>query len=191
MKSNLEEIPSLVGFVKKLNEQSHKSALSLKLICINPCNPTMLMERGQALYDKEVIDYDEIIGALKQTGGLERIKNDGDLGDNPNCEYFLTDSSVLVGVLAMPSWDYRCAGEKCRKLRITPFGETKACLQDELIPLAKRSLAEQVSTIKQIMKAKEESDRQGLVRHHYSPQIGEVRFGKVAEPVPMSRFKRI
>ncbi len=190
MRRNLIDIPELLEYCEVIHRHRH-GKIALKLIAISPNNPAMLTIGGQRMYAAEHVKEDEILELVRQAGHIERVESGNVKGDNPNCEYYITRSGLKVGVLAMPSWGFRCAGSNCRKLRVTPFGEAKACLEDGPVTLLGRSAIEQAAIFRSLMRVKEKEDEDQKKRMHYSAELGAVRFGHLGRPVPRSVFDQI
>ena len=187
MKDTLDEIPDFVQFAQKLD--NHK--LIIKLICFNPNNPAQLDEQGKEVYKDNNVSFDSIYEKLQEVDEVESLENI-DFGDNPNCDYFrLIKSNVVIGIIAEPSWNYRCGMSECKKLRITPFGEVANCIQDELTNIVDMSVEEKAEFFKQKMAQKEEDDFSGKFRIHFRPQLGEMRFGKISAPQKLEEFERV
>lgn len=188
MQKTLDEIPELIDFVKKLD--NHK--LMLKLICFNPNNPAQLADEGKEVYKDNNVSFDSLYEKLQEVDEVESLENI-EFGDNPNCEYFrLIKSNVVIGIIAEPSWNYRCGMSECKKLRITPFGEVANCIQDELTYVGDMDVEKRAEFFKQKMAQKELDDFSGKFRIHYRPQLGEMRFGKVSsKPQKLEEFERV
>ena len=187
MEKTLDELPEMIEFVKSLKNDK----VILKLICFNPNNPAQLDKKGEELYGNSNVSFKRIYDRLLKIDELEYLENI-EFGDNPNCEYYkLKNLSVIIGIIAEPSWNYKWGGAECRKLRITPFGEVANCIQDNLQSIADLSLEEQTGVILEKMKRKEIDDFSGIYRKHYRPQLGEMRFGKVSEPKELEDFERL
>lgn len=187
MGETLKELPEMINYVKFLGTDK----VILKLICFNPNNPAQLEQKGEELYGNSNVSFKRIYDELLKSDELEYIDNI-DFGDNPNCEYYkLKNLGVIVGIIAEPSWNYRCGGAECRKLRITPFGEVANCIQDNLQNIADFSVEEQTGIFLEKMKRKEIDDFSGIYRRHYRPQLGEMRFGKISEPKELEEFERL
>lgn len=187
MEETLNELPDFVNFAKELNNDK----LILKLICFNPNNPAQLDEKGAEVYKDNNVSFDKIYQKLETIDELEYMENI-EFGDNPNCEYYkLKNSNVTIGIIAEPSWNYKCGGSECKKLRITPFGEVANCIQDELLYIGDMDKEERAEVFRAKMKQKEKDDFSGKYRLHYRPQLGEMRFGKVSEPQKLEKFEAV
>ncbi len=187
MERTLEELPNFIKFVK---EQKNEK-LILKLICFNPNNPAQLEKEGEKLYEENNVSFDKIYKALQNIDELQHLEN-LDYGDNPNCEYYkLINNNVIVGIIAEPSWNYKCGGSECKKLRITPFGEVANCIQDELLNIVDMSIDERAKIFREKMEQKEKDDFSGKYRMHYRPQLGEMRFGKISDPKKIENFEKL
>jgi cyclic pyranopterin phosphate synthase len=182
----VDQVEAFANYARSINSEGRRGRLALKFICIFPNNPAMFSARGEELTNgARRVTIADVLNRLSSLGTINPIERSRVVGDNPNCEYFLLDDDLLVGVLDMMSWGYRCGGEECRKLRVTPFGEAAACIQDELVSLRTGA----TDKIRRLMRQKEDNDIYSAERRHYRPQIGEVRFGRVSEPVPFSHFE--
>ncbi len=187
MKKTLDEIPKLINFAKNLDNNK----LIIKLICFNPNNPAQLDDEGKEVYKDNNVSFDSIFEKLKEIDDIESLENI-EFGDNPNCEYFrLIKTNVIIGIIAEPSWNYRCGMSECKKLRITPFGEVANCIQDKLTYIVDMDVEERAEFFKQKMAQKEADDFSGKFRIHYRPQLGEMRFGKVSEPQRLEEFEKV
>ena len=187
MKDTLKEIPELINLAKKIDNNK----LIIKLICFNPNNPAQLEDDGKEVYENNNVSFDNIFEKLKEIDEVESLENI-EFGDNPNCEYFkLKNASVIVGIIAEPSWNYRCGMSECKKLRITPFGEVANCIQDELTYIGYMDVEERAEFFRQKMTQKEADDFSGKYRIHYRSQLGEMRFGKVSEPQRLEEFEKV
>lgn len=187
MQKTLEEIPALIDFAKRID--NHK--LMIKLICFNPNNPAQLAEEGKEVYKENNVSFNSIYEKLKEVDEVESLENI-DFGDNPNCEYFrLIKSNVVIGIIAEPSWNYKCGMSECKKLRITPFGEVANCIQDELTYIGDMEVQKRAEFFREKMAQKEADDFSGKFRIHYRPQLGEMRFGKVSAPQALEQFEKV
>ena len=187
MQDTLAEIADFVQFAKKLDNNK----LILKLICFNPNNPAQLNEDGKEIYKDNNVSFNELYEKLEEIDDIKSLENI-EFGDNPNCEYYqLINSNVVIGIIAEPSWNYRCGGSDCRKLRITPFGEVANCIQDKLVYVGDMNVEERAEFFKEKMLQKEKDDFSGKFRIHYRPQLGEMRFGKISEPKKLEEFELV
>ena len=186
MRSNTHEIPDFIRFAGKINEQLGNRKIAVKFICLSPNNPVMLSQEGQEFFKREIPELAEVHKQMQDAGAMNPLERKSVEGDNPNCEYF-DIGGVTVGLIAMPAWNYRCGGVLCKKLRITPYGQITACLQDPPVNIESARIREQIS---EIMRRKEEEEQEGRPRVHYAAQIGQVRFGKTLEPVSLNVFHR-
>ena len=188
--SNLSDAMSVVRYATGLLDNKNRDIL-VKLICINPNNPTMLSEDGIRYYEDQVISDKQLMDELSAIGQLEPIGADDVVGDNPNCKNYLLDSKLKISILSMPSWDHPCGGERCKKLRITPYGQLTTCLN--IPPIDARDLDEQTITLlmNELKERKHQMDKSGTLRKHYSADIGSVRFGKISEPIDYAFFQDI
>jgi cyclic pyranopterin phosphate synthase len=190
MRSTLPEIKAFVEYVQDVNRKGYPGRLALKLIEFCPNNPAQLLPDGQELFRKEWVSEEEIIKTLKAISSLKLLPQGTVEGDNPSCRYYsVGDTKVIVGVLAMPSWNYPCG--RCHKLRIIPFGRASVCLSVEDTPLLKgRSLEKQTDILKGLMSFRDRLDKVMPSRKHYRAQLGEMRFGKTEKPVCSSFFDK-
>lgn len=187
MQDTLDEIPDFVQFAKRLD--NHK--LIIKLICFNPNNPAQLEESGKEVYKNNNVSFDSLYEKLQEVDEVESLENI-EFGDNPNCEYFrLIKSNVIIGIIAEPSWNYRCGMSECKKLRITPFGEVANCIQDELTNIVDMDVKDRAEFFKSKMAQKEADDFSGKFRIHFRPQLGEMRFGKISVPQKLEEFEKV
>lgn len=187
MEKTLEELPNLIKFIQNLQNEK----VILKLICFNPNNPAQLEKEGEELYGKNNVSFHSIYEKLESIDEIESLRNI-EFGDNPNCDYYkLLHSNVIVGIIAEPSWNYKCGGVECKKLRITPFGEVANCIQDQLMYIGDKNIKEMTQIFKEKMERKECDDFLGKNRKHYREQLGEMRFGKIAEPKKLEKFEKI
>ena len=187
MQETLKEIPQFISFINELKNDK----VILKLICFNPNNPAQLEKSGEMFFGDSNVSFNSIYSKLTEIDQIEYLENI-DFGDNPNCEYYkLSKANVIVGIIAEPSWNYKCGGVECRKLRTTPFREVANCIQDNLTYIADLSIEEQTKIFNNKMKSKERDDFSGINRKHYRAQLGEMRFGKVSEPKELDQFEKI
>ena len=187
MKDTLKELPELINLAKKIDNNK----LIIKLICFNPNNPAQLEDDGKEVYENNNVSFDNIFEKLKEIDEVESLENI-EFGDNPNCEYFkLKNANIIIGIIAEPSWNYKCGMSECKKLRITPFGEVANCIQDELTYIGNMDVEERAEFFRQKMTQKEADDFSGKYRIHYRPQLGEMRFGKVSEPQRLEEFEKV
>ncbi len=191
MRSSLPELSSLRRYVALKAAEHGNTRIALKLISLTPNNPAFGSRGGVQFFHSEQVSESELISALQLFGDLEALPFGTVHGDNPNCRYYWhvrRCNKVLVGVLAMPSWGYPCGGEKCRKLRVTPFGLVTNCLSGSLVDLSSAGPSEASEVIRALIDERRELDRQDPDRTHYRECIGEMRFGKTSAPVPRAAF---
>jgi len=193
MRSTLGELQKFIDYAHDINSRTDNlGSLIIKLNQFFPSNPAQLSEKGKAYWEREVVTEDEILEALDCVGGLNKIERPDVIGDNPSYNYYkVGDSNVIVGVLAMYTWKYRCGG--CHKLRVKPNGEISICMD---YPDADVLLAGKPSDEKERLIAKaiyfREVDLEELKpidqRTHFNPQLGSQRFGKIGSKKEMSEF---
>lgn len=149
------------------------------------------MKKEKKFIKKIMYLFGSIYEKLKEVDEVESLENIN-FGDNPNCDYFrLVKANVVIGIIAEPSWNYRCGMSECKKLRITPFGEVANCIQDELTNIVDMNVKERAEFFKEKMAQKEADDFSGKFRLHYRPQLGEMRFGKIAKPQKLEEFEKV
>jgi len=188
MRSTLPELPKFVSYAQKLNSQGEKGKLAIKLNQFFPSNPAQLAPGGQLYWVDEFIPEKEILEGLGKIGNLIPVDRRTLPGDNPTYNYYLVgDTGVHVGVLSLFSREYPCG--RCHKLRIQPTGSASVCLNmKNPVQLKGLSLAEKTKAIKVAMDYRTQLDTEMPDRRHYRSQLGECRFGKQGEPVPMGHF---
>ncbi|MCG8093232.1 MAG: radical SAM protein [Candidatus Thiodiazotropha endolucinida] len=194
MKSTLKELEELYLFLKAINSKCDGNRLVLKLISLSPNNPVFQSHEGLELFRKENVSDKEIFEALRRVQPLTRLKTGEVEGDNPNCRYYkwgLSEQDPIIGVLAMPSWNYQCGNDRCKKLRVTPYGEAAVCIQNGLT----RLLHDPNNTVKDVILSlkdqREKLDIEQPARFHFRSQIGEMRFGKTGSPTNVDLFNNI
>lgn len=188
MKSTLSELKEFVMIVKEINEDCYKGKVAIKLNQFFPCNPAQLTANGQEYWRKEFVSEKEILETLSAISSLKLLQKENIEGDNPSYRYYLIgDTGVIVGILAMFSWNYPCG--RCYKLRMLPFGKVSVCLnQKDTYDLKGRTLKEQTEIFRNAMAFREQLDQIMPYRNHYRAQLGEMRFGKTNAPIPMDFF---
>ena len=174
MKDNLGEIKSFVDFAKTFNGK-----LLLKFIELCPNNP--------AFYDTNIRDFSvtrEMI--IKELEKIGRLKRTVAIGDNPNAEYYYVgDTGIIIILITMPSQDYKCGLDKCRKMRISPFGIAGSCIEQKGVSLKGKTLEEKIKIIGQLIRAREGySDVFPVKRRHYRKEYGFWRFGDIDKKQP-------
>jgi GTP 3',8-cyclase len=184
MRSTLAELPKFVAFARDVNSRGHEGRLAIKLNQFFPSNPAQLSDEGEEFWRNEFVDEDAILRALAMAGELKPIPRSAVEGDNPSYNYYeIGDTGVMVAVLAMFSWNYPCGG--CHKLRISPQGLATICISQKNPPvLWGMPYEEKLATIRQLTDYRESDqfDADFPDRHHYRPQLGELRFDKVVGP---------
>jgi cyclic pyranopterin phosphate synthase len=113
-------------------------------------------------------------------------------GDNPSYNYYLVgDTGVYVGLLSLFSWNYPCG--ECHKLRIQPTGQASVCINFKELPsLIGRDLETKTEILRKLIDFRENGIEEAIpYRKHYRAQLGELRFGKLGEPVPMEHFYKL
>lgn len=189
MKSTLPELKKFVKFAQELNnDPKNKGKLIIKLNQFFPCNPQQLTPEGQQFWKNEYITEYQIKETLEKIGKLKPVSSNEVEGDNPSYQYYLIEKTgVIVGILALFSWNYPCG--RCHKLRILPSGRLSICLNDQnTFNLIGENLHNKTDIIKKAMIYREQLDIISPKRNHYRSQLGELRFGKTGEPIPMRRF---
>ena len=169
----------------------NKGKLIIKLNQFFPCNPQQLTPEGQKFWRNEYVSEEKIKKILEKIGKLKPISRTEVEGDNPSYQYYIIkNTGVIVGLLALFSWIYPCG--RCYKLRIMPSGKLSICLNDQnTYYLAGETLENKMEIIKKAMLYRERLDILSPNRKHYRAQLGEIRFGKIGNPIPMKRFYKI
>lgn len=186
LQSSLKIIEFALGLVEKKNYD-----LIVKLICINPNNPAMLTSEGIDYYENNIISDELLISELKKIYSLTPLDFFSVIGDNPNCNHYVLNDKIKISLLSMPSWNHPCAEARCKKLRITPFGELTNCLNSKLTNCRYLDENEISIEMENLIKEKIKLDNSNCKRNHYSPNIGAVRFGRISEPIDFSFFQKI
>jgi cyclic pyranopterin phosphate synthase len=192
MKSTLPEMKDFVEFAHQINNKGYRGKLVLKFNQFFPSNPAQLTREGQKYWLNEFATFEEIFSALNTVGKLTALDRKGVEGDNPSYRYYtMKGYDVTIGILALFSWGYPCG--RCHKLRVTPSGQLSICIQTEDTgPIAGKSLQEKTKIITDLLEFREkELDKIMPVRHHFVPQLGVFRFGKVYKPESMDYFYKI
>lgn len=183
MKDTLDELPAFVDFARRLNERG-PGRLAIKLNQFFPSNPAQLTDEGDQFWQDQFVEEDKILEALAKAGDMKPVARESIEGDNPSYNYYeIGDSGVMVAVLAMFSWGYPCGG--CWKLRISPQGLATICISQKNPPvLWGMSYEEKLETFKRLTGYRDspQFDEDFPDRKHYRPQLGELRFDKVAGP---------
>ncbi|MBZ0201571.1 MAG: radical SAM protein [Ignavibacteria bacterium] len=193
MKSTLDELPDFIKYAHKLNSRKNRAgSLVIKLNQFFPSNPAQLEQKGENYWKNEKVEEKEILETLSKVGDLNQINRESILGDNPSYNYYkIGDYDVILGVLAMYTWKYRCGG--CHKLRVKPNGKVSICMDwpEADIMLTGESLQSKVELIRTAMDFRE-NDLEVIhpidIRKHYNNQLGSQRFGAIGNPKPMNDF---
>ena len=169
MRDNVCEVPHFVAFA-----QGFGGKLALKFIELCPNNPAFY---GSGMAD-HTTSRKELIDALASVGSLHPSSI---VGDNPNAEcYLVGDTGVKVILVTMPSQAFNCGLDRCRKLRVSPFGLAGSCIQQKGIPLLGKSHVEKVDAIQALMRVREAyPDTPPVTRTHLRRDYGIWRFGAV------------
>ncbi|MQA97703.1 MAG: radical SAM protein [Streptosporangiales bacterium] len=182
MRDTLDELPAFIEYAQGLNSRGWPGKLAIKLNQFFPSNPAQLTDEGDQFWKDQFVEEDVILEALAKAGELKPIARESIEGDNPSYNYFeVGDSGVKVAVLAMFSWGYPCGG--CWKLRISPQGLATICISQKDPPvLWGMGLDEKRETFKRLTGYRDspQFDIDFPDRRHYRPQLGELRFDKVA-----------
>ncbi|MBS1514082.1 MAG: radical SAM protein [Bacteroidetes bacterium] len=193
MRSTLSELRSFVEYANMINSRNDNAGrMIIKLNQFFPSNPAQLEEKGSEYWKNEVVEDSEILKKLGEIGELIPINRTHILGDNPSYNYYkIGNYDVIVGVLAMYTWKYRCGG--CHKLRVKPNGKVSICMDypEADVMLAGKPLDDKIESIKNAMNFREtdlESIRPIEIRKHYNNQLGSQRFGAIGTPKPMEVF---
>jgi len=181
LRRNLSSIVNLIDFIISLNSDN----ISLKLITLMPCNPIMVTDSGHKLFRGEVVTEEELLAFLKDKYDIHRIDRTVP-GDNPSTVHMRIDD-FFIEYLSMPSWNFKCAGEKCKKLRLSPYGELSVCLNDEPFNINGYSVEDIRTIIKRKINLKEQKLPNNRI--HYSKTIGAVRFGNVYGGIDLNTFR--
>jgi cyclic pyranopterin phosphate synthase len=177
---------SVLSMPKFFEDRGLNEKVIIKYICIMANNPAIGYSKGKALLIDSKIDVNYILNTLSKNYGLQEIRETLK-GDNPNIQYYKLLNNQIIGIIDMPTWNYRCNGALCRKMRITPFGEIKACIQDKLITTKGMTIDEISNIISEVMQNKEAEDYFEN-KYHYNENLGEVRFGEVGAYMKMYNF---
>ena len=193
MRSTLPELGKFIQYAEDMNRRkSNKGEMVIKLNQFFPSNPAQLTAKGKEFWEREVVSYEDIIDTLSTLGSLKPYPRKNVEGDNPSYEYYtIGASNVKVGILAMHTWKYRCGG--CHKLRIKPNGDASICMAspDSDVALAGHPLERKTQLLKMAMQYRETELEHKIpieTRQHFSSQLGEQRFGKIGNPIPISAF---
>lgn len=175
MLKTAEEIPRMVEYASSLNSNpENKGKLVLKMIELCPNNPIFYSSEGENLYRDAHITRDQVIKSFSKW----KLVPTSMVGDNPNADYHhVGDTGVIVGLVTMPSLDYKCGKKKCRKLRVNPFGYSGVCIGMEPVKLKGSSHDEIVEKLNYLTKYREELDTTRQDRKHYNGEFGFWRFG--------------
>jgi cyclic pyranopterin phosphate synthase len=169
MADNINEIPNFIRFAQNFNGK-----LMLKFIELCPNNP--------AFYKDEIKDFfisrEKIIEELVKVGKLKPTKK---MGDNPNAEYYqVGDTGVTIILVTMPSQNFKCGLNYCRKMRVSPYGLVGSCIQQKGENLMGKNYEEKVRIIKERINIRENlSDILPVSRYHKRTDYGIWRFGKI------------
>lgn len=182
MKSTLKELPDIIDYVRRINIKGQGQVI-LKLNQFHPDNEAQLYKDGQIFFKDEFVEESEILAALSKIGKLKKLKIGDVSGNNPSYRYYLVENiGVIVGILAMMSWNFPCG--RCYKLRVQPSGYVMTCKNYKKSP-SLRGLAyeEKKKIIYNWMYNREFIiDKEKPNRVHYYEQLGEERWGKVGSP---------
>jgi GTP 3',8-cyclase len=191
MKDTLPELPKMVAYAAELTAHPEaKGKVGLKLLEICPNNPAQLQESGEKFYIDQHVGRTELMDVIGQIGKLTLLGKEDVNGDNPNARYYMIgDTGVAVGFVTMPSTNWPCGKDYCRKFRITPYGGAAICLNNPIVDLMGKSDSELSETIQAMMQRRETLKTAG--QKHYRPMLGEMRFGDsggTLEPKPAEYF---
>jgi GTP 3',8-cyclase len=188
MKDTLEEMDSIIEFASEINNyKKNKGKVIIKFNQFHPDNVSQLEKSGQEFFSKKYVTDKEMINELKKIGDLTPIK-DVD-GDNPSYRYYkIHGKNVIVGILAMMSWNFPCG--RCRKLRVQPSGKVMVCKNYPKSPsLLGKSLGEKEQIIKDYIHYRDVIlDKEKPNRIHYYDQLGEERWGAVGKGMSKEKF---
>lgn len=176
MENTLSELPQFLEYAKQVNQDSNNSGkLVLKLIELCPNNPVFYDKSGKDLYSESHRNRDLLLSKLNSLSSISPVTVEG---DNPNADYFhAEDYNVDIGLVTMPSLDYRCGKEKCRKLRINPYGAAGVCISNTPILLKDKSYDEIEFGFGNLLDLRSKLDRTNLDRRHFKAEYGFWRFG--------------
>ena len=171
MIDTIREVGNFVDFASQFNVK-----LMLKFIELCPNNPAFYGNDIQQFYVPRYM----IIKELERFGKLKRSNA---VGDNPNAEYYQIGNTGVTAILVtMPSQNYKCGLDRCRKMRISPFGIAGSCIQQKGVRLRGFSLKEKVYRINKLKEIRDSySDIAPVTRFHFRGEFGFWRFGKLEE----------
>ncbi|MCK5026663.1 MAG: radical SAM protein [Nanoarchaeota archaeon] len=155
-----DEIPELIYLAKQIN-QNHKNKgnLIIKFIEMTEMNPAFGSEDGIELYEKHHTGKDVMMAELRKYGTLEPVKV---IGNNPNTRYYhMPELNIKVGMINIPSQNYRCGGNGCKKIRLNPYGSIAVCVNQ--VPISIKGMKEE----KQVEIIDDLITYRGLIDHFY------------------------
>ncbi|MCX6769519.1 MAG: radical SAM protein [Candidatus Micrarchaeota archaeon] len=172
-KSNFAEIPAMIDFLAQFKDAPHRLVLRyIELINGGFIGDNKFVEKQVCLHQEAIALLEEKYGKLETA----QIK-----GYNPVCNYFrIPENGVVLGFIPHHSINYRCGGEKCRKLRLNPSGIISNCSINQAFAhdLRGTTYAEKVAVVKHLVeekKARTQEDFAGFL--HYQKDYHFWRFG--------------
>ncbi|MDI6738518.1 MAG: GTP 3',8-cyclase MoaA [Nanoarchaeota archaeon] len=171
------ELPELIKLGGVINANpKNKGTLIVKLIEMTEMNPVFFTENGKQLYEQQHTGREVMRKELERFGTLEPVKA---VGNNPNTHYFyIPEAGIKVGMINIPSQDYRCGGKGCAKIRLNPYGMIAVCVNQKPININGMSEERQTGVIKGLMSYRDVIDKEMPHRKHKQQgNFGYWRFG--------------
>ncbi len=177
LKETKNELPELIRLGQDINSNHvNRGSLVVKLIEMTEMNPVFYTENGKMLYEKHHTGKDIMRKELERFGSLEPTTV---IGNNPNTHYFyMPEIGITVGMINIPSQNYKCGGKGCAKIRLNPYGMIAVCVNQNPISINGKSEDQQAEIIRELMEYREIIDEKMSDRKHKQQNnFGYWRFG--------------
>lgn len=168
MEENFDELEQFIELSDK-----YDGRIVLKFIELTPNNPVFYSKNVNVSHISAKNMVDKINNKF---GGMNKIDNLP--GDNPNCTYYnIKGTKAVLGYVAMPSTDYNCGADKCRKLRLNPFGYAGICIGTKGEFIKNLNVNDIRGTLNSLISSREDLCDEIPDRKHYQGTYGYWRFG--------------
>jgi len=149
-KETVDEIPYLIDLAKRINSNDNKGELIIKFLEVTKMNPAFFSKEGEETFSKIHDGKDLMMSELSKYGTLVDVTKKV-VGNNPNTNYFrIPELGIVVGMINIPSNNYRCGGSGCAKIRLNSYGKVAVCINQKPIDIRGKSLSFQTKVLKDL-----------------------------------------
>lgn len=175
---NANQMGNFVELSKDINSTpGNLGELIIKFIELTEMNPVFSNE-GLARFDERHSRKEQMMAQLGRYGTLIDTTPEG---NNPSTHYFRIpeQNGITVGMINIPSEDYKCGGDGCAKIRLNSYGNIAVCVNQAPVNIKGKSLEEQKEVISDLVAYRSMINRFYPDRKHQQDKgsFGFWRFG--------------